>query len=296
MSEVAQVWTVQKLLEWTVGFFNRKNVDPPRLSAELLLAHVLCVPRIKLYLDFQRVLNEKQLRDFRELVRRASEEEPIAYLTGSAHFFNLEFHITRDVLIPRPDTETLVENVLQLCRRTAGFEAPRILDLCTGSGCIAAAIAHHNKNAALVAVEISPAAAAIAQGNFERLGLADRITLLQGDLFDPLPQLVDQSPFDLIVANPPYIATAQIDSLDRSVRDYEPLQALDGGLDGLAVHRRIFSGAPARLRSGGRLFLEIAFDQAEIARLVAAEHSDFEQITIFKDYAGNDRVLAAVRK
>jgi len=204
--------------------------------------------------------------------------------------------VTRDVLIPRPDTETLVENVLQLCRRTIGFESPRILDLCTGSGCIAAAIAHHNKNATLVATEISPAAALVAKKNFERLGLSDRITLLQGDLFEPLKELVDQHPFDLIVSNPPYIATAQIEALDRSVRDYEPLGALDGGLDGLQFHRRIFSASPARLRSGGRLMLEIAFDQSEPAQLVAAEHADFEQITLLKDYAGNERVLAAVRK
>src|SRR3954462_12064267 len=144
MSESA-TWTVRRLLEWTTGFFTRKTIDAPRLSAELLLAHVLQVPRIKLYTDYERALTDTQLTTYRELVRRAGEEEPIAYLTGRAHFFNLEFEVTRDVLIPRPDTETLVENVLQLARRTSGFETPRILDLCTGSGCIAAAIAHHNK-------------------------------------------------------------------------------------------------------------------------------------------------------
>ncbi|HMB94871.1 MAG TPA: peptide chain release factor N(5)-glutamine methyltransferase, partial [Tepidisphaeraceae bacterium] len=273
----------------------RKNVDPPRLSAELLLAHVLGVQRIKLYLDFERVPSARQLHDFRELVRRASEEEPIAYLTGKAHFFNLEFEVTPDVLIPRPDTETLVENVLQLCRRTAGFETPRVLDLCTGSGCIAAAIAHHNKNSTVVAADLSSDALAVAKRNIERLGLSDRITLLEGDLFEPLTQLVDQHPFDLVVANPPYIATAQLESLPRSVRAYEPMLALDGGLDGLSLHRRILAGAMNRLRSGGRVFLEIAFDQAEIARLLAAEYADFEQAMILKDYAGNDRVLAMIR-
>ena len=295
MSDVAQAWTVKRLLLWTTEFFTRKNVDPPRLSAELLLAHVLGVQRIKLYLDFERVPSARQLHDFRELVRRASEEEPIAYLTGKAHFFNLEFEVTPDVLIPRPDTETLVENVLQLCRRTAGFETPRVLDLCTGSGCIAAAIAHHNKNSTVVAADLSSDALAVAKRNIERLGLSDRITLLEGDLFEPLTQLVDQHPFDLVVANPPYIATAQLESLPRSVRAYEPMLALDGGLDGLSLHRRILAGAMNRLRSGGRVFLEIAFDQAEIARLLAAEYADFEQAMILKDYAGNDRVLAMIR-
>src|SRR5438270_8414653 len=144
-------WTVRRLLEWTTGFFTRKQIDAPRLSAELLLAHVLKYPRIKLYTDYERPLGEPELTTFRELVKRAGEQEPIAYLTGKAHFFNLEFEVTRDVLIPRPDTETLVENVLQLARNQVGMEAPRVLDLCTGSGCVAAAIAHHLKAATVLA-------------------------------------------------------------------------------------------------------------------------------------------------
>src|SRR4051812_6254331 len=132
----AQPWTVRRLLEWTAPFFARRDVDSPRLSAELLLSHVLRVPRIRLYTDYERPLTEKDLTTFRELVRRAGEQEPIAYLTGKAHFFNLEFDVTRDVLIPRPDSETVVENVLQLARHQGGFESPRVLDLCTGSGCI----------------------------------------------------------------------------------------------------------------------------------------------------------------
>src|SRR5437763_8445461 len=141
MSDSSGPWTVRRLLEWTSSFFARKEVDSPRLSAELLLAHVLSVPRIKLYTDYERPLTEPQLSTYRELVRRAGEHEPIAYLTGRAHFFHLEFDVSPDVLIPRPETETLVEHVLQLARHQGGFEAPRILDLCTGSGCIAAAIA-----------------------------------------------------------------------------------------------------------------------------------------------------------
>src|SRR4051794_26161563 len=156
-------WTVRRLLEWTSSFFTRKEVDSPRLSSELLLAHVLNVPRIKLYTDYERPLGEKELAGFRALVQRAGEHEPIAYLTGKAHFFNLEFDVTKDVLIPRPDTETLVENVLQLARNAAGFEAPRVLDLCTGSGCIAAAIAHHLKNATVIATDVSDAAVEVAR-------------------------------------------------------------------------------------------------------------------------------------
>jgi release factor glutamine methyltransferase len=182
MADVAQTWTIKRLLEWTIGYFTRKQVDPPRLSAESLLAHVLGVSRIKLYTSYEQLVSERHLAEFRELVRRAGEQEPIAYLAGKAPFFNLEFIVTRDVLIPRPDTETLVENVLQLARRTTGFETPRVLELGTGSGCIAAAIAHHHKHATVVATEISPAALAVARQNIERLGLNDRVTPLEGDL------------------------------------------------------------------------------------------------------------------
>lgn len=295
MSDAAP-WTVRRLLEWTTAFFTRKAVDSPRLSAERLLAHVLQYPRIRLYTDYERPLNDKELSTFRALVQRAAEQEPIEYLTGTSHFFNLEFEVNRDVLIPRPDTETLVENVLQLSRNTAGMEAPRVLDLCTGSGCIAAAIGHHLKNAVVIAVDVCEKAVAIARRNVDRLGLTGRVTVEQGDLYEPLSRMVDAQPFQLIVANPPYIATVQIESLDRSVKDYEPLQALDGGLDGLAIHRRILEGAADRLVPGGRVFLEIAYDQGPLAKDVAAGYSDFEEVRILKDHSGNDRVLTARRK
>jgi len=289
-------WTVRRLLEWTAGFFARKDVDPARLSAELLLSHVLKVPRIKLYTDYERPLTEAQLTTFRELVRRAGEQEPIAYLTGTAHFFNLEFEVTRDVLIPRPDTETLVENVLQLARNQGGFESPRVLDLCTGNGCIAAAIAHHLKASVLTATEISPAAVAVARRNVERLGLTGRVLVEEGDLFEPISRMVDARPFNLIVSNPPYIPSAQIETLDRSVREYEPVKALDGGPDGLSFHRRILAEAPGRLLDGGRVYLEIAFDQGPAAEELGKQHDAFEDVRVLKDFAGRDRVLTARRR
>lgn len=290
-----QPWTIQRLLEWTTGFFTRKNIEPARLSAEQLLSHVLGMQRIKLYTSFNQVVDEQKLAVFRDLVKRAAEEEPIAYLTGRAHFFNLEFDVTRDVLIPRPDTETLVEDVLQLSRRTIGFETPRVLDLCTGSGCIAAAIAQHHKHAVVIATELSPAAAAVARANIEKLKLSERITLLEGDLFQPLSQLVEKQPFDLIVSNPPYIPTAQIASLDRSVRDYEPHLALDGGEDGLTFPRRILEAAPPHLRPGGRIYIEIMFDQADAVRELIKQFPAFTEARILKDQGGNDRVLTAIR-
>jgi len=295
MSDTA-TWTVRRLLEWTTGFFTRKDVDSPRLSAELLLAHVLAVPRIKLYTDYERSLGDRELTAYRALVQRASEHEPIAYLTGKAHFFNLEFDVAPGVLIPRPDTETLVENVLQLARNMPGFEAPRVLDLCTGSGCIAAAIAQRLKSATVLAIDVSDDAVAIARRNVERLGLSDRVAVEQGDLFEPLSRVVDPQPFNLIVANPPYIPSNQIDNLDRNVREYEPLQALDGGIDGLTIHRRIFEGADDRLVPGGRLYLEIGYDQGPAARELASSYEAFDDVRLLKDHAGHDRVLTGRRK
>jgi release factor glutamine methyltransferase len=289
-------WTVRRILEWTTSFFKRKEIDPARLSAELLLAHVLNVARIKLYTDYDQALSEKDLATYRDLVRRASEEEPIAYLTGKAHFFNLELEVNRDVLIPRPDTETVVEHVLQLARNQSGFESPRVLDLCTGSGCIAAAIAFHLKAAVVTATEISPAAATVARRNVDRLGLTGRVIVEEGDLFEPLSRMVDAQPFNLIVSNPPYIPTAQIETLDRSVREYEPIQALDGGIDGLAFHRRILAEAPNRLLPGGRIYLEIQFDQGPQAQALAEENAALEDVRILKDFGKRDRVLTARRK
>ncbi|HEV8604369.1 MAG TPA: peptide chain release factor N(5)-glutamine methyltransferase [Tepidisphaeraceae bacterium] len=290
-----ETWTVRRLLEWTTPFFTRKEVDSPRLSAELLLAHILKVPRIKLYTDYERILSEPDLARYRALVQRAAEHEPIAYLTGVAHFFNLEFEVNKDVLIPRSDTETLVENVLQLVRNQPGLEAPRILDLCTGSGCVAIALARRLKHATVIATDLSPAAVAVAKRNAERLGVADRVFLEEGDLFAALEGKVDAQPFALIVANPPYIATGQMTSLPRNVREYEPLSALDGGLDGLVVHRKILAGAAERLISGGRLFLEIAFDQGPQAMEMIRQFPAFDEPRILKDFGGRDRVLTARR-
>lgn len=296
MTQPTQAWTVRRLLEWTSSFFARKQVDSPRLATELLLAHVLNIPRIKLYTDYEHVLDDAPLAKFRALVQRAAEHEPIAYLTGRAHFFGLEFEVTRDVLIPRPDTELIVENVLQLARHQAGMETPRILDLCTGSGCIAAAIAYHLKTAVVTAIDISGKAAEVAKRNIERLGLSDRVTVEVGDLYEPLSRMVDARPFDLIVSNPPYIATADLDSLDRNVKQYEPISALDGGLDGLTITRRILDGASERLVPGGRLYLEIAFNQADAAKEAASHHPELENVMILRDLGGNDRVLTATRK
>ncbi len=290
-------WTVERVLTWTRGYFDRKKLDSPRLSAELVLSHVLGLPRIKLYTNYQQPLTEPELSQLRDLVKRAGEEEPIAYLTRRAHFFNLEFDVSPAVLIPRPDTETLVEQVMTLMRHTPGFETPRILDLCTGSGAIAVAIAFHAKSSQVIATDISPDALVVAKQNVEKHQLADRVTLLEGDLYAALDQHVDKTAFDIITANPPYIASDQMPGLPRNVRDYEPHLALHGGPDGLDPHRRILAGATAdRLRPGGRVLLEIAFDQHDTAMEMIAGYDAFADARVLRDHAGNPRVLTATRK
>jgi release factor glutamine methyltransferase len=297
MAQADGPWTVERLLTWMRQFFERKAIDAPRLSAELLLAHVLGVPRIKLYTGYQDVLNDEQLKVLRDLTTRAGNEEPIAYLTGKAHFFNLEFAVTSAVLIPRPDTETLVEQAMRLFRDTLGFEAPRVLDLCTGSGCIAIAIAKHKEAAQVTAVDISADALAVAERNVESNGVGDRVTLFRGDLFEPLDALPDPTPFDVILSNPPYIPQPQLAGLPKNVKDYEPSIALDGGSDGHDFHRRILTGAAGHwLRPGGHLLMEIAYDQLESSEALVAGDDTWTGVKVLRDHAGNPRVLAVQKK
>src|SRR6185312_785568 len=236
------VWTIGSLLTWTTDFFTKKGIDEPRLSAELLLAHALECSRMALYTQYERVPPEKQIAAFRALVKERANHVPVAYLVGKAWFFSLEFAVTRDVLIPRPDTETLVEFVIQHARQRPEWSAPgmpAILDLCTGSGAITIALAKRLPTAVFTATDISPKALAVARGNAETHKVADRITFLEGDLFAPLAKEPAPTLFHVIAANPPYIPSGEIANLPVTVRDHEPRLALVGGIDGLTFHRRI---------------------------------------------------------
>ena len=286
-------WTVKRLLEWTGEFFKRKDVDSPRLSAEMLLAHVLELQRIALYTNYDRPLTPTELASFRDLVKRAGEHEPVRYLVGVAPFYGLDFKVTPAVLIPRPDTETIVETALhqlRLASDTGLEQSLRIADVCTGSGCIGLALAHQLRAATVVAVDLSEAAAAVARENAERLKLADRFDVRVGDLLEPL---AGEPPFDLIVSNPPYIPSAAISTLDRNVRDYEPHLALDGGDDGLDLIRRLLTGAARHLVAGGRLYVEMQFDQAAAAMELARAAGGWTDLQILRDLGGRERALFA---
>jgi release factor glutamine methyltransferase len=288
-----QDWTIQKLLNWTADYFTEKGIDCPRLSAELLLSHVLETRRIELYTQFDKPVEKQQLDTLHELVRRAAEYEPIAYLTGKTEFYSLELFITRDCLIPRPETELLVARAIEFLRSATGQQS--VCDLCTGSGCIAAAIAKNVPNAAITATDISDAALEIAARNIEKHGLSSRVKLLCGDLFDPVIPELDTGKFDLIVCNPPYVSSSEFEKLDRNVKDYEPKAALSGGMNGLDIYCRIVEKAEKFLKPDGAIMLEIGYRQGQAVREILEQAGYLTDIKIEKDHHDNDRIAMALR-
>ncbi|HZA49762.1 MAG TPA: peptide chain release factor N(5)-glutamine methyltransferase, partial [Myxococcaceae bacterium] len=271
------------VLTWASRHFEQKGIDSPRLTAEMLLAHVLSCDRIRLYVDLDRPMDRPELAATRSLIERRLAREPTQYLTGRQHFYGRAFAVDPSVLIPRPETELLVEAVL----RTIPKDRPaRLLDLCTGSGCIAVTLAAERPRAAVWATDLSDSACEVARRNAEALGVADRVAIREGDLFGPV---ASEAPFDAIAGNPPYIARAQLAGLQAEVRR-EPVVALDGGQDGLTVICAIVGSARSHLRSGGWLALEIAEDQGPRVRELFAA-AGFEDIGVEKDLARHDRLV-----
>lgn len=288
-----EVWTIKKLLEWVSGYLEQKGVDSPRLSAELLLCYVLGLERIQLYTLYDRVVEKPQLDKLRPLVKRAGEHEPIAYLVGRCEFYSLPLVITQDCLIPRPETEHLVEKAILFLRSRQGIQ--RVLDLCTGSGCIAAAIAKNVSDIHITAIDISDAALKTAALNIEKLKLTDKVRLLCGDLFDPIIEELDKIRFDLIVSNPPYVSESEYAQLDKNVREYEPKRALLAGKDGLDVYRRILERVGDFLEPDGALMMEIGYAQGPAVKKLLEQTELFKEIRIEKDPARNDRIAIAMR-
>lgn len=277
------VWTVGRLLQWTTGWLDRHEVDSPRLSAELLIAHALACKKIELYTRFDAVPAEPQLAAIRELVRKAAEHVPIAYIVGRKEFFSLEFAVGPAVLIPRPETETLVQKTIELCRAEPD-RTHHVLDLGTGSGCIAVAIARYAANAALTATDVSADAVEVARSNAERHGVADRITFAVADWLDLPAGVRPLDGFDVIVSNPPYIAEAEMASLPRNVRDYEPRGSLTAdGSDGLVYYRRLAAEHGGRLRPGGSVLVEIGAGQREDVLKIFRDDGRFNYVGTFRD-------------
>jgi release factor glutamine methyltransferase len=275
-------WTTLSVLDWTTKRFTDAGITSARLEAQLLLAHVLQCSRMQLYTGFDKPLGENELTGYRELIKRRLGGEPVAYLLGEHEFWGLPFFIEPSVLVPRPDTETVVE--VARSSRADRCAACRVLDLCTGSGALAVSLAKELPAARVVATDLSDAAVALARRNAERNGFGARVAVRAGDLW----AAVEGERFDLIVSNPPYIATSVIPTLGAEVRR-EPALALDGGADGLAFYDRICGRARAHLEPGGALVVEHGYDQADAVRS-RFEAAGFLGVTLVHDLGKNPRV------
>lgn len=282
-----QTWTIGSLVKWATDDFRARGIENPRLDAELIVAHVLGIDRTRVIIESLRPLEGAELAQLRELVKRRRSREPIAYLRGTREFYGLSFKVDPRVLIPRPDTEALVETAL--ARSAHVSLSLRLLDLCTGSGCVAIAIARQRPTGKVTATDISPEALSVARENAYRLG-AYNVAFAEGDLFAAAPP----GRFDVITANPPYIASGEIPELMADVRDFEPRLALDGGADGLDLVRRILDGAPDRLEKDGVLAMEIGAGEAAATR-DAFEERGWRAIETARDYAKIERVVSGMR-
>lgn len=285
--------TIADLLSKSAAWLKDKGCTSPRLDAELLLAEVLGMSRVDLYVKFDQPLIPSEIDSYREFIRRRAEGEPVAYILGRAYFHNLEIKVNGSVLIPRPETEHLVEAAIEFLMEGDWPSPPEVLDLCTGSGAIAIAIAKGFPEADITASDASVEALALAAENATLTGVAPRIRFVQSDLFEDIDPVAT---YDLIVANPPYISAEEWETLPRDVREFEPREALYGGLDGLDFYRLLAEQAPQQLKPDGGLVLETGSTQAVAVREMLEATGHFKTVGVFQDYAGLDRVVAAQRR
>lgn len=289
----AETWTINRLLAWTADYFKKQQLDQPRLEAEVLLGFALGCPRIVLYTRFDEIVSDEVRGKFREFVKNRVAGMPVAYIVGRKEFYSLNFHVTRDTLIPRPETEHLVTAVVDALKSAAAANALTVADVGTGSGAIAIAVAKYSPDCQVTAIDKSPAAAEIARRNAQDLGVSDRVNVVVGDL---LSSIDANTKFTAIAANLPYVSQAEYEQLDKSVKDFEPATALVAGPTGTEDIVRMIPQAAAHLLAGGLLALEVSPMIADrIAELLAAD-GNFEPAAIIKDLAGHKRVVTARRK
>lgn len=284
-----QVWTVRSALDWTRGYLAEKGDEHPRLSAEWLLSAATRLSRVELYAYHDRPLAPEERAALRDSVKRRAAGEPLQYVTGEVAFRHLVVKVRPGVLIPRPETETLVDEVMPFLRT---LEAPLVLDVCTGSGCIGLSIAQEHPGSRVVAGDISPVAVTVAKENADRLGLSERIDVVESDLFGGVDEGLRGS-VDVVVSNPPYVPSAELATLPAEVGGFEPMLALDGGPDGLDVFRRLAAEGSVWLRPGGLIAVELHESRVQTAAEEAVEW--YQEVEVVADLAGRDRVLVARR-
>ena len=288
-----EIWTINKLLNWITQYLKDRRIESPRLHAELLLSHILGLKRIELYTHHDQQVSKPELDKLHALVKRAGLNEPIAYLVGKTEFYSIEIEVSQDCLIPRPETELLVQRAIEFLRMRDGTQS--VCDLCTGSGCIAVAIAKNFPQANIIATDISDQALSIANRNVEKYKLSDRVKLLSGDLFDPVIPQLDTGKFDVVISNPPYVSQPEYEKLEKNVKEYEPQIALLAGEDGLDIYKRIIEKIDMFLKPQAALMLEIGYAQGPAVRELLENMQCFSKITIEKDLQDNDRIVKAVK-
>jgi len=290
----ASQWTIIKLIRWVTSYLKSYEIDSPRATGEILLAHALQLERIDLYLKYDQPLVSEELQIFKSLIKRRVRREPVAYILGAKEFWSLDLEVNPAVLIPRPETECLVETALGLMGRQIPGPQQRILDLGTGSGAIVLALASQQPRHMYFASDRFQTAVEMACRNAGRHGLSSSIHFLVGDWFSALNST--KTVFDMIVSNPPYVPSGAISGLQPEIHQYEPVAALEGDTDGLACYRSIIGAAHNYLKPGGALLLEIGHDQREDIRQIAAVDDRYEKFICSKDYSGYDRVISMRRR
>ena len=285
-------WTILKLLQWTTDYFEKNEVSEPRASAEVLLAHVLAKDRLYLYLNYDRPMDSTELSAFRACIKRRLAGEPSQYITGIQEFWSLPIRVNPTVLIPRPETEVLVQAALEFIGPAQANIT--IMDLGTGSGAIAIALARELPTARIVATDVSMATLQLARENARLNQVDGQINFVQADMLAAIS--VGSQKFNLVVTNPPYVSHDDFSALPREIRDYEPRHALDGGVDGLTAIKHIIREAPTVLCQAGGLLLEMGAGQDESVSTLVRDSQDYQNHQIIKDYSGIERVLLAIKQ
>lgn len=285
--------TVLNALNWATDYLKDYGIDHPRLNAELLLAHSLGLHKEQLYIRLNDLLTKEEGERMEALVKRRASGEPLQYLLGRQEFWSIPLKVDSRVLIPRPETEHLVEEAISILKNISSQKIPSVLELGTGSGAIAIALAKERREMFLVATDLSEGALKVAQENAKEAGVSDLICFVKGDLLQPFRL---KNRFDLILSNPPYVPDSEIDGLAVEIKDFEPLLALKGGKDGLDFYRRLIPSLPSYLKSEGWLLLEVGSSQAERVKELIKAIGKFQNVQGVKDLAGIERVVKAQLK
>jgi release factor glutamine methyltransferase len=288
-SSTAQTWTILSLINWATEYLREKNFENPRLNVELLLSHSLQCSRVQLYTSFEKPLSKDELANFKQLFQRRLQHEPLQYIIGETEFFGLKFLVDKRVLIPRPETEILVEEVINHCKTFSQNETINILDIGTGSGNIPVTLAKHISNANIFSIDISNDALELAKENAKRNEVENKIEFLIDDIFI-LQSKIKNLKFDIIVSNPPYISIEEFETLQPEIKNYEPIIATTDNADGLSFYKRISELGKELLKVNGMVAVEIAYNQSELVKSIFAK-ANFKNITSRKDYNGIERVM-----